>query len=107
MKTKLNFRSVVFQRAYILVKQTGCSFSSALTQAWKLYRNFKAKTVEDLKARINGFDYYYQMCDDGRVYRYYSSLKDELRKQLITLPQSFISSLKGQLLNPSNIYSFI
>lgn len=107
MKTKLNFRSVVFKRAYILVKQTGCSFSSALKAAWNRYREYKSKTVQELTSQINGFDFYYQYCDDGSVYRYWSSLKDELRKQLGTLPQSFISALKGQLSKPNNIYSFI
>ena len=34
MNTKLNFRSVVFKRAYLIVKKTGCTFSQALTLAW-------------------------------------------------------------------------
>lgn len=107
MKAKLNFRSVVFKRAYILVKQNGCSFSSALIEAWKRYRDFKNRTVEELTKQINGFDFYYQMCDDGRVYRYWSSLKDTLRKQIETLPHSFITTLQGKLSNSNNIYSFI
>ena len=106
MKARLNFRSVVFKRAYIIVKQTGCSFSSALTEAWKRYREFKTKTVEELTKQINGFDFYYQMCDDGRVYRYWSALKDELRKQIQILPGSFITTLRGKLSNSNNIYSF-
>ena len=107
MKTKLNFRSVVFQRAYIIVRQTKCSFSQALIEAWKRYRDFKTKTVEELTSQINTFDFYYQMSSDGRTYRYWSSIQDELRKQLGTLPHSFISLLKGKLSKPNNIYSFI
>lgn len=106
MKAKLNFRSVVFKRAYILVKQTRCSFSSALTQAWKRYRDFKAKTVEELTKQINGFDFYYQMCDDGKVYRYWSAIQKEIREQIQTLPGSFISAI-AQHFNSNQIKSFI
>jgi len=41
MKTTLNFRSVVFQRAYKIVKETGCSMSAALVEAWKRYRAYR------------------------------------------------------------------
>jgi len=107
MKAKLNFRSVVFKRAYILVKQTGCSFSEALTQAWTRYRDFKAKTIDDLTARIKGFDFAYPYSDDGRVYRYWSKLQDEIRNQLSNLPGNFISAITGQLSNSNQIQSFI
>jgi hypothetical protein len=107
MKAKLNFRSVVFKRAYILVKRTGCSFSSALTQAWARYRSFKSKTVEELTNQINSFDFCYQHADDGRVYRYWSKIQDELRNQLSTLPGSFVSAITGQLSNSKQIQSFI
>lgn len=106
MKSKLNFRSVVFKRAYILVKQTGCSFSSALTQAWERYRNFKAQKVEELTSRINGFDFCYQYSDDSRTYRYWSKLQDEIRTQLQTLPGSFISAIASHF-QPNQIQSFI
>ncbi len=106
MKAKLNFRSVVFQRAYILLKQTGCSFSSALTQAWKRYRDFKTRTIEELTNRINGFDFYYQMSDDSRTYRYWSKLQDEISNQMKALPGSFISAI-AQHFQPSQIKSFI
>lgn len=107
MKAKLNFRSVVFKRAYILVKRTGCSFSSALTQAWIRYRNFKAQKVEELTNQIKGFDFAYPYSDDGMVYRYWSKIQDELRNQLSTLPGSFVSAITSQLSNSKQIQSFI
>ena len=107
MKAKLNFRSIVFQRAYRIVKQTGCSFSSALTQAWNRYREFKTRTVEELTSQIKGFDSSYQYSDDGRVYRYWSAIQKEIKNQLATLPVSFISAITGQLSNSNKIQSFI
>lgn len=107
MKAKLNFRSVVFKRAYILVKQTGCSFSSALTQAWARYRNFKAQKVEELTKQINGFDFCYQYSDDRRTYNYWSKLQDEIGTQLQNLPGSFVSAISGQLSKAEQINSFI
>lgn len=106
MKAKLNFRSVVMKRAWI-IKKTGCSFSEALTQAWTRYRDFKAKTVEELTSQIKGFDFAYPYSDDSRVYRYWSKLQDELRNQLSTLPDSFIEAITGQLSNSKQIQSFI
>lgn len=106
MKAKLNFRSVVFQRAYIIVKQTGCSFSQALVEAWKRYRAFKAQKVEELAKEIKGFDFYYQYSDDNRVYSYWSKLQDEIRNQLSTLPCSFVSAIVAQF-QPNQIKSFI
>ena len=107
MKAKLNFRSVVFQRAYILVKQTGCSFSLALTQAWERYRAYKAQKVEELTKQINGFDTSYQYSDDGRVYRYWSAIKTEIRKQIETLPGCFTAAIVSHLNNSIEIKSFI
>ncbi|MFY9154104.1 MAG: hypothetical protein WAO52_18940 [Prolixibacteraceae bacterium] len=107
MKTqKINFRSVVFKRAYLIVKKTRCSFSSALTQAWTRYRDFKAQKVEELTTQIKGFDFYYQYSDDSRTYRYWSKLQDEIRNQLSTLPGSFISAI-AQHFQPQQIKSFI
>lgn len=107
MNSKLKFRSVVFKRAYLILKQTKCSFSSALTQAWTRYRNFKAQKVEELTKEIKGFDFYYQYSDDSRTYRYWSKIQDELRSQLSTLPGSFVSAITGQLSNSKQIQSFI
>lgn len=107
MKTKLNFRSVVFQRAYILVKQTGCSFSQALVEAWKRYRAFRDQKVEELTKQINGFDFYYQYSDDSRVYRYWSAIKNEIRKQIKSLPTNFINAISEHLNNSTEIKSFI
>lgn len=106
MKAKLNFRSVVFQRAYILVKQTGCSFSEALTQAWERYRAFKTKTIEELTDQIKGFDFHYQMSDDGREYRYWSKLQIEIRSQIRSLPSSFLSAISNHF-NSKQIRLFI
>jgi hypothetical protein len=107
MKTKLNFRSVVFQRAYILVKQTGCSFSEALKQAWERYRNFKAQKVEEITKQINAFDFCFQYSDDRRVYSKWTAIKKEIREQIQTLPGSFISAIVSHLNNSTEIKSFI
>ena len=107
MKAKLNFRSVVFKRAYVIARQTGCSFSLALSQAWTRYREFKTRTVEELTTQIKGFDFYYQMSSDGRTYRYWSSIQDEIREQLKTLPGSFISAVSVFINNSKHIQLFI
>lgn len=107
MAAKLNFRSVVFKRAYLIVKQTRCNFSQALSLAWTRYREFKTRTVEELTSQIKGFDFCYQYSDDSRVYRYWSKLQNEITLQLKQLPGSFISAINGQLSNANQIKSFI
>ena len=107
MSTKLNFRSVVFKRAYRIAKESKCTFSQALTQAWQRYREFKKRTTEELVKQIKGFDSSYQYSDDGRVYRYFSKLQDEISSQLAQLPGSFISAISGHLSNSKQIQSFI
>ena len=107
MKTTFNFRSVVFKRAYRIVKETGCSLSAALVEAWKRYREYKNRIVSEIADRINGFDFYYQRSDDGRVYRYWSRVEDEIRKQISALPMFFVAAITGQLKRQDNIKSFI
>jgi thioredoxin-related protein len=107
MKTKLNFRSVVFQRAHIIVKQTGCSFSQALAEAWKRYRNYKFQIVDEVSKLINRFDFYYVYADDSRVYRYWSAMKNEISKQIETLPKSFINAISELLNDSTELKSFI
>lgn len=107
MNSKLNFRSVVFQRAYRIAKQTSCTFSQALTQAWQRYREFKARTVSELAEQINRFDFYYYMSDSAAVYRRWSSVQDQLRSALEPLPMTFIQAITGQLSNANYIQSFI
>ena len=107
MKTSFNFRSVVFQRAYRIVKETGCSLSAALVEAWKRYREYKNRVVKEIAERINDFDFYYQRSDDDRVYRYWSRISDEIRKQLSALPRFFVAAIAGQLKYQDNIKSFI
>ncbi len=107
MATKLNFRSVVFKRAYRIAKETGCNFSQALTQAWERYRAYKAQIVDELTSRIKGFDFYYCYSDDSRVYRKWSQIRKEISSQLKQFPGSFISAISGQLSNAKQIESFI
>jgi len=107
MKTTFNFRSAVFKRAYRIVKETGCSMSSALSEAWKRYREYKERIVKEIADRINGFDFYFYMSDDNRVYNLWSNIKKEIRSQLSALPRFLVSAIAGQLVNQSNIKSFI
>ena len=107
MKTIFNFRSVVFQRAYRIVKETGCSLSAALSEAWKRYREYKNRIVKEIADRINGFDFYYYMSDDNRVYVRWSNIQKEIRNQLSALPRFFVTAITGQLANQSDIKSFI
>ena len=107
MKTTFNFRSVVFQRAYRIVKETGCSLSTALSEAWKRYREYKNRIVKEIAARINGFDFYYYMSDDNRVYVRWSNIQKEIRNQLSALPRFFVAATAGQLRYQENIKSFI
>ena len=107
MKSTFNFRSVVFKRAYRIVKETGCSLSAALVEAWKRYREYKDRVVREIAERINGFDFYYQRSDDGRVYRYWSNIQTEIRMELAALPMFFVAAITGQLKYQDNIKSFI
>ena len=107
MKISLNFRSVVFQRAYRIVKETGCSMSAALVEAWKRYREYKNRVVKEIADRINGFDFYYNYSDDNRVYVRWSNIQSDIRKQLSALPRFFVSEITGQLKYQDNIKSFI
>ena len=107
MKTTLNFRSVVFQRAYRIVKETGCSMSAALVEAWKRYREYRDRTVKELADRINYFDYDYMYSDDGGVYRMWSNIQSDIREKLSALPGFFINAIAGKLKYRENIKSFI
>ena len=107
MTTTINFRSVVFKRAYLIVKKTGCTLSAALVEAWKRYREYKERIVKEIADNINGFDFYYHYSDDGRVYRYWSNIKEEITNQLSTLPNFFIAAIANLLDNQKNIKSFI
>jgi len=106
MKTTF-FRSVVFKRAYSIVKETGCTFAAALTEAWARFREYRDKVVKEMAERINGFDHYYQRSDDNRVYVRWSNIEKEIRKELVALPKSFIGAITGQLKYQDNIKSFI
>ena len=107
MKTTFNFRSIVFQRAYRIVRETGCSLSAALVEAWKRYRAYKDRVVKEIADRINGFDFYYYMSDDNRVYVRWSNIQKEIRNQLSALPRFFVVAITGQLDYQENIKSFI
>ena len=107
MKSTFNFRSVVFKRAYRIVKETGCSLSAALVEAWKRYRVYKNRIVSEIAGRINGFDFNYQRSDDNRVYRFWSKIEDEIIKQLSELPNFFVAAITGQLKYQEDIKSFI
>lgn len=107
MNSKLNFRSVVMKRTWIIFRQTGCSFSEALKQAWNRHREYKARTVEELASQIKGFDFCYCYSDDSRVYRKWETIQNQISDQLKRFPQSFISAITGQLSNSNQIKSFI
>lgn len=107
MNSKLNFRSVVFKRAYKIVKESKCEFGQALKQAWNRYREFKTRTVEELTNKIKGFDFFYCYSDDSRVTRYWGDIRTEISNQLQQLPNCFISAITGQLSNSNQIQSFI
>jgi len=107
MKTSFNFRSVVFQRAYRIVKETGCTLSAALVEAWKRYRAYRDGIVADLVDRINGFDFYYHMSDDNRVYMNWMNTENRIRKELMALPSFFVAAITGKLNNPDNIKRFV
>jgi len=56
---KNQFRKEVFKRAYQIVKNTGCRFSEALTESWRLYRLSKAmreKPVAFVYKTKSGFE---------------------------------------------------
>ena len=107
MKTSFNFRSVVFKRTYRIIKETGCTMSAALTEAWNRYRNYRDEVVKELVSRIKGFDRYYYMSDDNRVYVRWSNIKDDIRKEIRSLPRFFVPAIASQLSNPNYIKSFI
>ena len=107
MTTIFNFRSVVFKRAYLIVKKTGCTLSAALIEAWKRYREYRDRIVKEIAESINGFDFYYNYSDDSRVYRYWSNIKNELTNRLNELPDFFIMAIANLLEDRKNIKSFI
>jgi len=107
MKTTLNFRSVVFQRAYRIVKETGCSMSAALVEAWKRYRAYRDGIVADLAKRINNFDFYYHRSDDNRVYMNWLNTENRIRKELMALPNYFVTAITGKLNRAENIKTFV
>lgn len=56
---KNQFRREVFKRAHQIVKNTGCRFSEALTESWRLYRLSKAmreKPVAFVYKTKSGFE---------------------------------------------------
>ena len=107
MRPQINFRSVVFKRAYLIVKQTGCSMSAALIEAWKRYREYRDRIVKEIANRINNFDFYYQRSDDGSVYRRWSDIQNDITNQISVLPSFFIMAITNLLEDRKYIKSFI
>ena len=107
MKTDFKFRSVVFKRAYMIVKETSCSFSEALKEAWNRFRAYRDKVVGELAKRINGFDFYYQRSDDHRVYIRWSNIEDEIRTKIFGLPKTFVDAITGMLNHSKDIKTFL
>jgi len=106
MNSTLNFRSVVFKRAYQLVKQTGCSFSQALKEAWNRYRQYRDKLVNDLATQINRFDFNYHYSDDRRVYRHWSEAERQIR-EMLTVNRFVKSKITCQIKNQNLISHFV
>lgn len=106
MKATLNFRSVVFKRAYQLVRQTGCSFSEALKEAWTRYRQYRDKLAREIASRINGFDFNYHYSDDHRVYKQWSEAERQIR-EMLTVNRCMISAIASQLKSQSLISRFV
>ena len=107
MATTFNFRSVVFKRAYRIVKETGCTFSTALVEAWARYRAYKSKVVKDMAACINSFDYDYHFNDDYGYYGRWTNISNGIRRELLALPPFFIAEIAARLENQKNIKVFI
>ena len=107
MAAKINFRSIVFKRAYRIVRESKVSFSEALKQAWNRYRNYKQKVSEELASRMNGFDYYFSRSDDRRVYNKWSNEQRAIMQELESVPLSFRSKIQVLLKDPSDIKYFI
>ena len=107
MAPTFNFRSIVFKRAYLIVKETGCTFASALAEAWNRYREYKNRIVKDMVERINNFDHWYSRCDDLGYYTRYTKICDAIRNQLLALPTFFIDTIISQLEKKEYIKSFI
>jgi len=107
MAPNFNFRTVVFKRAYLIVKQTGCTFSAALVEAWKRYREYRDRLVKEIADRINGFDFWYHMEDSIGYYTRWSNIQNQIREQIRTLPGFFVAAITGQLKSKENIKLFI
>ena len=108
MKTKkLNFRSVVFQRAYRIVSETGCAFSAALAEAWSRYRAYRDNMATEAARAINSFDRHYCMSDDDRVYTYWSDVKIHIKMQIASMPKTFAAKVADMLNITEDIKSFI
>lgn len=106
MTSKLNFRSIVFKRAYQLKRQNGISFSAALKLAWIRYREYKTRIVEEIAKKINNFDFNWVYSDDYRTGQYWRSVSDKLHSEL-SFNACFIGSIASSLNNPKDIKSFI
>lgn len=106
MNTGLNFRSVVFKRAYQLVKQTGCTFSQALKEAWNRYRQYRDKLVSDLATQINRFDFNYHYSDDRRVYRQWSEAERQIR-EMLTVNRFVVRGISTKISDRKLIHNFI
>ena len=107
MRSRLNFRSIVFQRAYRIVKETGCGFANALKAAWNRYREYKNRISAELAERINHFDFYFHYSDDRRVYQKWSKEDESIRGTIAILPASFIPAIASQLYKAQLIQEFI
>ena len=100
MKTKMNFRSMVFKGAHQLCKSSGCSISFALKKAWAKYRAFLIKIAHELAAMINAFNPEYFTGT-------HSDLQDEIRDKLAALPCNFMGILVPLLTCPQVLIHFL
>jgi hypothetical protein len=101
----MNFRRVVFKRARLLLK-TGLTWSESLKQAWKRYREFRDKTIENTINRIKSFDTYYFMSDDMRVIKKYDAISKEIKEGVKMLTSKSLKEITKTIQNVDKIKYF-
>lgn len=88
MKSKMNFRSVVFKRAYLLVKRTGCTFSEALKEAWAEYRRNREalqnrdKMIAAIPDILKVFEAYHSKADNRRMIPRWQPTRSQAKREL-------------------------
>lgn len=88
MKATSNFRTVVFKRAFLLVKRSRCTFAEALTEAWAEYNEHREilqdrdKMIAAIPDILKVFESYHSKHSNGLTNIHWQPVSSQVKREL-------------------------